>query len=342
MKCLVTGGSGYFGSLLVRNLLAVGYPCAVLDIVDADDRPPEVEFFGADIRDYDAVLTACRDRDVVFHNVAQVPLAKNKHLFLSVNAQGTETLLRACAAAEVAKVVYTSSSAVYGAPRANPVSEETLPTPGEAYGAAKLRGEEICRAFRARGSDITIIRPRTVLGHGRLGIFQILFEWVRQGRNLPVLGAGDNRYQFVHADDLAQACILAARRPGPATYNCGTDRFGTMRELLESLCRHAGTGSRVKSLPFAPAVFAMRLTSALGLSPLGAYHALMYGREFYFDITRARQELGWQPHYSNEDMIRHSYDWYLANRDRVFATVGASQHRSAVNQGVLKALSWFL
>ena len=81
-----------------------------------------------------------------------------------------------------------------------------------------------------RGLDVSIIRPRTIMGHGRLGIFQILFEWIRTGYNVPVLGRGDNVYQFVHADDLADACILAAARPGVATYNCGTDRFGTMRE----------------------------------------------------------------------------------------------------------------
>ena len=72
-------------------------------------------------------------------------------------------------------------------------------------------------------------RPRTIMGHGRLGIFQILFEWIREGYNIPVLGRGDNVYQFVHADDLAEACILAAARPGPTTYNCGALRPGTMR-----------------------------------------------------------------------------------------------------------------
>lgn len=336
MRALVTGGSGYFGSLLVRKLRQQGHACAVLDIADADDRPPEVAFFRADIRDHAAVARALADVDVVFHNVAQVPLAKDRALFDSVNIQGTDNLARAALAQGVRKVVYTSSSAVFGAPRSNPVTEQTPPTPAEAYGRAKLEGEHVCRRYQEQGLDVSIIRPRTILGHGRLGIFQILFEWIRQGNNIPVLGAGDNLYQFVHADDLAQACILAGTRAGPAVYNCGAERFGTMRQGLEHLCAHAGTGSRVKSLPMGLAVAGMRLTSALGVSPLGPYHALMYGRSLYFDNRKARAELGWIPRYSNDEMLVESYEWYLKNREAVQRAHGASHHRSAVKQGILQ------
>lgn len=341
MRCLVTGGSGYFGSLLVRRLLSEGHECAVLDVSEAHDRPPETEFFKTDIRNYDAVRAACQGRSVVFHNVAQVPLARDRRAFFSVNAEGTGVLLRACAAVGVEKVVYTSSSAIYGAPECNPVTEDTIPHPAEPYGAAKLQGERICADYCKKGLNVTIIRPRTILGHGRLGIFQILFEWVREGRNIPVLGTGNNRYQFVHADDLAQACLLSALQRRPSSYNCGTDRFGTMRETLQALCTHAATGSKVKSVPRIPAVWAMKLSSAVHLSPLAAYHWLMYGREMYFDISRARRELGWQPCYSNCEMICESYDWYLANRETL-GEVAASRHRSAMDQRVLRALNWFI
>jgi nucleoside-diphosphate-sugar epimerase len=339
---LVTGGSGYFGSLLVRKLLERGWRCRVFDLNDADDRPAEVEFFRGDIRDLAAVEQACAGALVVHHNVAQVPLAKDRALFESVNVQGTDNLLRAARASGVRKVMHTSSSAIFGAPRSNPVTEETPPTPGESYGRAKLEAEQLCRRHAAQGLDVTIIRPRTILGHGRLGIFQILFEWVREGANLPVLGKGDNLYQFVHADDLAEASIAAAERPGATVFNCGAAQFGTMRQALEALCRHAGTGSRVRSVPLAPAVWAMKLTSALGMSPLGAYHALMYGRSLWFDIRKAQLELRWQPRYSNEDMLIESYEWYLANRARVLAGSGGSHHRSAVKQGILRVIKCLL
>jgi nucleoside-diphosphate-sugar epimerase len=339
---LITGGSGYFGSLLLRKALQTGHTCRVFDLVDADDRPAGVDFVQGDIRDPEAVARACAGVEVVHHNVAQVPLARDRHLFQSVNVQGTENLLRAARNAGVRKVVYTSSSAVFGVPASNPVTEDTPPTPAEAYGRAKYEAERLCHAHIERGLDVTIIRPRTILGHGRLGIFQILFEWVRTGHNVPVLGAGDNRYQFVHADDLADACLRAGERAGPAVYNVGADRFGTMREALEGLCRHAGTGSRVKRVPLAPAVWGMKLTSLLGLSPLGPYHALMYGRSLYFDVARARAELDWQPRHSNEEMMAQSYDWYTDNRARVLATNGASHHRSRVKQGVLNVVKWLL
>jgi nucleoside-diphosphate-sugar epimerase len=272
-----------------------------------------------------------------------VPLAKDKKLFWSVNRDGTKNLLEACARRAVKKVIFTSSSAVYGVPQSNPVTEETVPTPIEEYGKAKLAGENLCWEYARNGLDVSIIRPRTILGHGRLGIFQILFEWIYQGKNIPVLNDGKNIYQFVHAEDLAEACILASALKGADAFNCGTDRFGTMREVLEHLCRHAGTGSKVKSLPMWPMVAAMKLSSGLGISPLGAYHASMYGRAIYFDISKARTKLGWVPRYSNNEMFIESYEWYLANRAVVLANAGAaSHHRSAVAQGALKLLHWFL
>lgn len=337
-RALITGGSGYFGCVLRDRLRAAGMQVRVLDRVDTDDRPDDVELVAADIRDADAVRTACAGVDVVYHAVAQVPLARDRTLFWSVNQGGTETLLAAARAAGVAKVVHISSSAIFGVPERNPVDEHTPPRPGEAYGRAKLAAEDAVALAVRDGLDVTIIRPRTILGHGRLGIFQILFEWVIEGRRIPVLGRGDNRYQFVHADDLAAACLAAGARRGAAVYHIGAERFGTMRELLEALCRHAGTGSRVVSVPMAPAVAAMRVTSALGLSPLGPYHALMYGRSLWFDVRRAQQELGWHAQWSNEDMLCESYDWYCHHRAAVLARTGASAHRSAVRQGILALL----
>jgi nucleoside-diphosphate-sugar epimerase len=339
---VVTGGSGYFGNLLVAKLLERGERVRVFDILDADDRLAEVEFIQGDIRDKKAVGDAVAGADAVHHNVAMVPLAKDIDAFWSVNGTGTRNLLEACRGANVNKVVYTSSSAVFGIPESLPVDEYVTPQPAEAYGKAKLAGEEMCWRFADEGLDVSIIRPRTIMGHGRLGIMQMLFDWVRQGRNVPVLDGGHNQYQFVHADDLAAACILAADRAGPRAYNIGADNFGTMRETLQALVDHAKTGSRVKSVPSAPAIAAMKLTSALGMSPLGPYHSLMYGKDMYFDGTRAHQELGWSAQYSNAEMFCESYDWYLEHREAVLAQTGGSHHRSAVKQGVLDTFSRLL
>jgi len=79
-----------------------------------------------------------------------------------------------------------------------------------------------------------------------------------------VFGSGDNRYQFVHANDLADACLRASGREGPAVYNVGAQSFGTMRETLQALVDHAGTGSRVRSLPVGPASKAMQGVAIFG------------------------------------------------------------------------------
>lgn len=341
MDALVTGGSGFLGMYLVAALRAAGKSVRVLDVNVPADRPADVELVQGDIREPGVVARAVAGVTCVYHAVATVPLAKDRAAFWSVNQGGTAAVLEAALQAGVAKVVHISSSAVFGVPAANPVTEETPVSPAEEYGRAKAAAEEVCLAYATRGLDVSIIRPRTIMGPGRMGIMQILFEWVREGVNVPVLGAGDNRYQFIHAADLVDAC-LAAARPGARLYNLGAERFGTMRETLEGLVKHAGTGSRVRSVPMGLAVAGMNLTSALGLSPLGGYHALMYGRALWFDIGRAQTELGFAPRYSNVEMFCETYDWYVRERETVLGSKNLSSHRSPVAQGALRLLRWFI
>ena len=332
---LVTGGSGYFGSVLVGRALAQGDDLRVLDLNPPDPALDPVEYVRADIRDRDAVRAACDGVDVVLHNVAQVPLARDRELFESVNVIGTANLLIAARDARVAKVIHTSSSAVFGIPERNPVTELTPCRPLEAYGRAKLEAELLCREAASSGLDVTIIRPRTILGHGRLGIMAVLFEFVADGAPVFVLGDGDNHYQFVHAADLADACLRAAAHEGPTVYNIGAAEFETMRETLQALVDHAATGSRVRSLPVAPARAAMHAAGALGFAPFAPYHWLLYGESLWFDVSKARSELGWEPRHSNAAMTIESYEWYRAHRDDLQKRAG-SHHQSPARLGLLR------
>lgn len=335
-KVLVTGGSGYFGSILVDRALERGDTVRILDLNEPIERDRlGVEVCPGDVRDADLVRSACEGVDVVLHNVAQVPLAKDRDLFWSVNVVGTANVLLGARLAGVRKVVHTSSSAIYGIPGRNPVVEESVARPLEAYGRAKLEAEVLCREAIASGLDVTIVRPRTILGHGRLGIMAVLFEFVAEGAPVYVLNGGHNRYQFVHAEDLADACLLAADRPGPTSYNVGTTDFGTMRETLQALVDHAGTGARVRSLPSAPARIAMQVVSKLGQAPFAPYHWLLYGESLWFDTTKARNELGWTPTHSNASMVIESYEWFLAHRGEL-GTDGRSHHQSPARLGLLK------
>ena len=122
----------------------------IFDVHRPTHTDPGIEVAQGDIRDSNAILAACEGIAVAFHNVAQVPLAKDKKLFWSVNRDGTKNLLEACARRAVKKVIFTSSSAVYGVPQSNPVTEKTVPTPIEEYGKAKLAGENLCWEYPER------------------------------------------------------------------------------------------------------------------------------------------------------------------------------------------------
>ena len=331
---LVTGGSGYFGSIVVDRCLERGDEVRVLDLNPSDSGAASIV---GDIRDLDVVRAACEGVDIVLHNVAQVPLAKDRDLFWSVNVTGTANLLVAARDAGVGKVVATSSSAVYGIPEENPVHEDSPARPLEAYGRAKLQAEALCWQAADAGLDVSIVRPRTIRGHGRLGLMAILFELVAEGAPVFVFDGGHNRYQLVHADDLADACLRAGDRPGARAYNVGATDFGTMRETLEAVCAAAGTGSRVRSVPSAPARLAMRAMAAGGLGPFAPYHWLLYGESLWFDTRRAQEELDWQPSHSNEAMVVESYRWYLEHRGELGGE-GKSHHQSPVKLGLLRAL----
>ena len=340
---LVTGGAGFFGETLVLRLLSAGHKVTCFDLNRPHFEHDNLRVVQGDIRNREAVVLALDGIDVVHHNIAQVPVAKDVKLFWSVNCDGMKILLEEALKKDVKRFVYTSSSAVFGVPESNPVLGSSRPRPQEDYGEAKLAGEELCSEYTEKGLNCSIVRPRTVLGIGRLGIFQILFEWIYQGRNIPVLGAGDNIYQFVHADDLATACIAAGDAKKDGIFNIGTDRFGTMREALENLVKHAGTTTKVKSVPARLAEIGMNCTSAVGLSPLGAYHSLMYGKSMYFDPNEAKKTLGFQPKYSNDEMFSATYDWYCENRKSIISgELAGSKHQSAMKQKVLHAVPYFL
>jgi nucleoside-diphosphate-sugar epimerase len=335
-QLLITGGSGYFGSVLTELATARGDGVRIFDQHPSDQAGTDVEMVLGDVRDRDALRAACEGVDVIFHNVAQVPLARDPDLFRSVNVVGTANVLLSARDAKVGKVVHTSSSAVFGIPESNPVVETTPRRPVEAYGRAKLQAELLCEEAVGWGLDVTVVRPRTILGHGRLGIMAVLFEFVAEGASIYVIDDGQNRYQFVHAADLAEACLRAGDRDGPAVYNVGASEFGTMRETLETLVDHAGTGSPIRSLPRGGTRLVMELAARLGVAPFAPYHWLLYGESLWFDTDRAQRELGWAPAFSNGAMLAESYDWFLAHRGDV--TADGSHHQSPVPLGLLRVL----
>ena len=338
IRALVTGGSGYYGSHLLQILSAnKSIKLGSLDINPPLEINDNIKFHKADIRDKTLLSKIIPEYDIIFHNIAQVPLAKNNSLFWDVNVEGTKNICNISLECGIKRLIYTSSSAIYGVPKSNPVSENTKPFPKEAYGVAKLEGEKICFEYSKLGLPVTIIRPRTILGHGRLGIFSILFSWIEQGVNIPVLNNGKNIYQFIHSDDLANATILSVKtKENFNSYNIGSENFGTMRDALENLCQYANTGSKVYSLPMKPIEIIMNITSKLNLTPLAPYHALMYGRSLYFDISKAKKELGFLPKYSTDEMLQQSYNWYINEKSKTDFKDDKSIHQKSIQENLLK------
>ena len=162
---LVAGGSGYFGSILVQYLVNKGQKVRIFDLNDNTDRSNTIECVRGDIRNSKDVLKALHNVDIVYNTIAQVPLSKNKELFNSVNILGLKILLDTALQLKIKKVIHLSSSAVYGIPESNPVNDSVQPRPLEAYGKSKYEAEKIASQYIKKGLDITIIRPRTILGH---------------------------------------------------------------------------------------------------------------------------------------------------------------------------------
>ena len=335
MTHLVTGGSGFLGNQIARRLFERGERVRVLDLWEDPSRPRGIEFVQCDIRDAQAVGNAMQAVDIVHHNAALVPLTKSGKKFWEVNVEGSRIAADQAVRARVKAFIHMSSSAIYGIPDECPITEGTPLRPVEIYGRAKLAGEQAVHEVCDRAAlPLIVIRPKTILGEGRLGIFQILFEWIREGRNVYVIGKGDGLFQFVHAHDLMDAYLLALDHGKPGVYNVGAERFGSVRQALENLIRYAESPSKVKSLPANLTIRVLRVLDAFGMSPLAPWHYLTYSKPFFCDISKLLA-LGWKPRYSNDEMFRESYDWFKMNYDRIVAARAGSAHRRPVKEGLL-------
>ena len=323
---LVTGGSGYFGSILVRKLVADNIKVRVLDLNYPEIPEPFVEYIEGDVRDFDVCMEATTGVDYVFHNIAQVPLAKNSKDFFEVNINGTRNICDASIHNQVKHFIYTSSSAVYGIPANLPVMPGDPKVPIEDYGRAKLEGELICQELGKVGIQVKIIRPRTILGLGRLGIFGILFGWIKKGINIYTLGEGNNPYQFIHAEDLAAGVICASKLSGNLEFNLGALEYGTLKEDLQGLCDYAQTGSRILSLNEKLLRPIIRFVSLVGLLPFASYQLQLYSKPMYFDSDDEWGRLGYVPKFSNLEMLIQSYEHFLL--DAVISnSTGLSHHQ---------------
>jgi nucleoside-diphosphate-sugar epimerase len=336
MRVLVTGGAGFLGINLVRHLLALGDTVVSLDRepFDYPERGRISEIRG-DIRDRAAVDRAVAGCDAVVHTAAALPLYPPAEIH-TIDVDGTRIVLEAARAAGVRRVVHVSSTAVYGVPDHHPLVETDRLHGVGPYGIAKVEAEAECERARAAGQIVAILRPKSFVGPERLGVFALMYDWARDGRDFPILGRGTNRYQLLDVEDLCDAIALALDAPDDVandTYNVGAAEFTTLREDFQAVLDAAGHGGTIRSLPVAPALWALRVLERVKLSPLYPWIYETVTEDSFVSIDRARRRLGWRPRYSNKDALVRNYRWYLANADRLGAA--GVTHRVPWKQGAL-------
>lgn len=261
-RVMVTGGAGFIGSHTVDALLEKGLHVTVLDNLSTGSldnlirwkKNPRFHFKRASVVSYRSVESATRNVDAIIHLAAVVspdislrrPEVTNK-----INVLGTLTVLRVGLKNQVKRVVFASSSSLYGDPSVVPTPESAALDPITPYGVSKLAGEKYCRVF-CRFLDLSTIMLRyfNVYGERQIsnpysGVIAIFMERLKKGLQPRIFGQGNQTRDFIHVSDVVKGNLLALRT-GKGTgeaFNIGTGRATSINELLHQLAELNGTAN---------------------------------------------------------------------------------------------------
>ncbi len=338
MNFIITGGAGFLGVNLTRYLLERGHAVTCVDITEFDyaDCKDHVHAIKADIRDKAALVQAFAGADIIVHTAAALPLYSKEDIY-STDIVGSRNVVEAAFENKARRLIHISSTAVYGIPDHHPLVETDQLHGVGPYGEAKIEAENICAEYRAKGMCVPIIRPKSFIGPERLGVFAMLYDWAHTGHNFPVLGSGDNLYQYLDVEDLCQAIYLCATLDENIvndTFNIGAKNFGTMRQDFQAVLDKAGYGKRILPFPAAPVIWMLRVLELFKLSPLYKWVYETASKESFVSIEKAEHVLGYAPKFSNKDALLRNYAWYLENLPKFQHASGVS-HRVPWKQGAL-------
>jgi UDP-glucose 4-epimerase len=306
-RALVTGGAGFIGSHLAQRLVALGHPVRVVDNLSTGFREnveaigPSVEFIEGDLRDRDVCEAAVRGAEVVFHVAAlpSVPRSLRDPIAChESNVTGTLNLVEAARHAGVRRVVYSSSSSVYGDTSALPKVEPVELLPKSPYAAAKLAGEQYVLAYARAGlvegvalRYFNVFGPRQDPNGPYAAVIPLLMRAALTGATAPLYGDGKQTRDFTYIDNVVHANLLAAEgaatRVSGAVVNCGAGQRTSLLELIALIEELTGRRVAVERRP--PREGDVRDSQA--------------------GLDRARDVLGYTPQISLAEGLRRTWAW---------------------------------
>ncbi|MBI2029024.1 NAD(P)-dependent oxidoreductase [Candidatus Gottesmanbacteria bacterium] len=344
MKILITGGCGFLGVTLARYLLSKNEQVILFDKVPLDipELSKKVKVIIGDVRNKKAVEKALSGVDYVIHAAAALPIQQSGELIHSVNVIGTKNVLQAAFNKKVKRVVFISTTAVYKIDQKHPITEEGLIEPIGYYGSSKIEAEKVCHEYQNKGLVVQIIRPKTFVGPSRLGVFEILFEWIYEGRKVPILGNGKNYYQLLDVRELCNAIYLSlTTKYTNETFNIGAKKFGTVASDLNYVIKKSGSKSSLLFVPALPVQIILSILEKLQLSPLAAWHYKTANIDSYVDITKAQKMLGWSSKVSGAEVLYEAYEWFVKHKSEFEGKTGVT-HRVGWNQKILGLVRRFM
>lgn len=300
MKVLVTGGSGFIGSHVVDKLRDKGFEVRVFDMV-VPERRHDVEFYHGSLLDLEELRMAMHSIDAVFHLAAVADVNDvftEPHYAESINVRGTINVLEAARLSHLKRVVYGSTTWVYGDTQADTIDEGTpLSAPSHLYTATKLAGEYYCQSYsRLYGLPTTIVRygiPYGPRGRDRAVIPAFVRQAV-EGGPIKISGDGLQFRQFVYVEDLAEGNVLALRDVAKdKVYNLdGTEQI-TIRQVAETVQKLIGD-----------------VDIEFGVARPGDFSGKV------ISSARAASDLGWRATTSLEEGVRRYIEWYRSRQER--------------------------
>jgi nucleoside-diphosphate-sugar epimerase len=319
-RVLVTGGTGFTGSHLVRNLLGDAHSVRVVarDPVRARELlPPEVEIIAGDITDPEVIARAVRGREVVYHVAAAFREAGIRDSrYREVNLDATRLLLEAARAEGVRRFVHCSTIGVHGHIENGPADESWPHTPGDVYQQTKSEAEKFALDFQRRHDfPLAVVRPTTIYGPGDLRMLKLFRSIAR--RRFVMLGKGTVCLHMVHVRDLVAGMRLAAAVDAAIgeAFIIGGAEYVTLNDLAARIAALCGLPAPKLHFPVWPVYAAGALCEMICVPlrvepPLYRRRVAFFTKSRAFRIDKARRMLGYRPCVSLDDGLAETTNWY--------------------------------